>query len=122
MRRHAKVIPLLTHFAISNMGNSFVILDEDELAKCTKNELAYCPLHRVSMNLARSPSCLGSLFLGNEPEVKRNCPIKVTDIRKFVHLTKGNWIVATKDDVSVHPRCNGREDFVPPVTVPGTWF
>ena len=109
-----------THFAVSNMGNSFVILDKDELAKCTKNELAYCPLHKASMNLARSPCCLGSLFLGNEPEVKRNCPIKVTDIRKFpmfVHLTKGKWMVATRDEVSVHPRCNGREDFIPPFIV-----
>ena len=30
----------------------------------------------------------------------------------FVHLTKGKWMVATRDEVSVHPRSNGREDLV----------
>ena len=53
---------------------------------------------------------LGSLPLGNKPKVKRNYPIKETNIRRgpmFVRLTKGKWMVATMDEVSVHPCCNG---------------
>ena len=49
-----------THFAVSGRGNAYVILDEDEMAKCTKSEMTYCPLHRAAMNLARAPSCLAS--------------------------------------------------------------
>ena len=51
--RNSEVIIEGTHFAVSDRGNNFVILDEDELSKCTNSDMSYCPLHRAEMNLAR---------------------------------------------------------------------
>ena len=52
--RNSKVIIEGTHFAVSDRVNHFVILDEDELSKCTTSYMSYCPLHRAEMNLAKN--------------------------------------------------------------------
>ena len=109
-----------THFAVSDRGNAYVILDEDEMAKCTKSEMTYCPLHRAAMNLARAPSCLASLFLEDEIGIQRNCPVKITDDQtfpRFRHLIHGKWMVATREPLVIHPKCNVRGEFVDTITV-----
>ena len=109
-----------THFAVSDRGNAYVILDEDEMAKCTKSEMTYCPLHRAAMNLARAPSCLASLFLEDGIGIQRNCPVKITDDQtfpRFRHLIHGKWMVATREPLVIHPKCNVRGEFVDTITV-----
>ena len=109
-----------THFAVSDRGNAYVILDEDEMAKCTKSEMTYCPLQRAAMNLARAPSCLASLFLEDEIGIQRNCPVKITDDQtfpRFRHLIHGKWMVATREPLVIHPKCNVRGEFVDTITV-----
>ena len=109
-----------THFAVSDRGNAYVILDEDEMAKCTKSEITYCPLHRAAMNLARAPSCLASLFLEDEIGIQKNCPVKITDDQtfpRFRHLIHGKWMVATREPLVIHPKCNVRGEFVDTITV-----
>ena len=73
--------------------------------------MSYCPLHRADMHLVRMPSCLGSLFLSDEIRIIKNCPIRVTDNRRFPmlrHLTKGECIVATRDELVIHSCCDSR--------------
>ena len=109
-----------THFAVSDRGNAYVILDEDEIAKCTKSEMTYCPLHRAAMNLDRAPSCLGSLFLEDETGIQNNCPVKILDDQtfpRFRHLIHGKWMVATREPLVIHPKCNIRGEFVDTATV-----
>ena len=109
-----------THFAVSNQGNAYVILDEDELAKCSQSETTYCPLHRAAMNLARAPCCLGSLFLEDETSIRNNCPVKISDeqnFHRFRHLIHGKWMVATREKLVIHPECNTRGEFVATITV-----
>ena len=109
-----------THFAVSNQGNAYVILDEDELAKCSQSETTYCPLHRAAMNLARAPCCLGSLFLEDETSIQNNCPVKISDEQnfpRFRHLIHGKWMIATREKLVIHPKCNTRGEFVATITV-----
>ena len=118
--RNSEVIIEGTHFAVSDRGNNFVILDEDELSKCTNSDMSYCPLHRAEMNLARMPSCLGSLFLSDEAGIKINCPVRVTDNIQFPiirHLTKGEWIITTRDEMVIHSRCDPENELQTPIIV-----
>ena len=71
--RNSEVIIEGTHFAVSDRGNNFVILDEDELSKCTNSDMSYCPLHRAEMNLARMPSCLGIMRFNLGSYTTRKC-------------------------------------------------
>ena len=79
--RNSEVIIEGTHFAVSDRGNNFVILDEDELSKCTNSDMSYCPLHRAEMNLARMPSCLGSLFLSDETPIIVSPPVQIITLK-----------------------------------------
>ena len=109
-----------THFAVSNRGTTYVILDEDELMKCSKSDMSYCPLHRAAMNIARMPSCLSNLYAKDYMKIKRDCPVKVSDSKQFPmfrHLTKGKWMVATRERMTIHPRCDTNADVINPVTV-----
>ena len=60
-----------THFAFSKQGNSYVIIDDDELGKCSHTDTTYCPLNRAAMNFARMPSCLSSLYLGDKNDITK---------------------------------------------------
>lgn len=94
-----------THFAVSRHGNSYVILDEDELNICMKADMTYCPLNRAAMDLVRMPSCLGSLYLGEQKSIQQNCPIKVLDTVQFPvfrHLIHGKWMIATRTSLAIH--------------------
>ena len=118
--RNSEVIIKGTHFVVSDRGNNFVILDEDELSKCTNSDMSYCPLHRAEMNLARMASCLGSLFLSDETGIKINCPVRVTDNIQFPiirHLTKGEWIITTRDALVIHSRCDPENELQAPIIV-----
>ena len=82
--------------------------------------MSYCPLHRAEMNLARMPSCLGSLFLSDETGIKINCPVRVTDNIQFPiirHLTKGEWIITTRDELVIHSRCDPENELQTPIIV-----
>ena len=109
-----------THFAVSRQGNSYVILDDDELTVCSKTDATYCPLTHAAMNLARMPSCLGSLYLGEQHGITTNCPVTITDNQKFPifrHLVKGKWMIASRDKITIHPRCDTLAEATLPVSV-----
>ena len=109
-----------THFAISKQGNSYVILDDDELSKCQNLDTTYCPLNRASMNLARMPSCLGSLYLAEQDGITRNCPVKISNNVKFPifrHLVQGKWMIASKSKIIIHQRCDVLGDVTSPLIV-----
>ena len=72
------------------------------------------------------PSCLSSLFEENAIGVKNNCPVRVTDTEKypiFRHLSRGQWMVTTRQPLTIHPRCDPQIDLVklikvaPPVQI-----
>lgn len=109
-----------THFAISSRGNTFIILDNDEIRLCSNSELTFCPLHRAAMNLARTPSCIGSLFQLDQEGIKKQCTIRVTSTQKFPifrHLLHGKWMVATRKMLVIHPRCDNSHEYVTSIQV-----
>ena len=109
-----------THFAVSRQGNSYVVLDEDELLKCQTTDTTYCPLNRAAMNLARMPSCLGSLYLTDQDGITKNCPVKITNNYNFPifrHLVKGKWMVATDKPVNIHQKCDTLGGISTPISV-----
>ena len=60
------------------------------------------------------PSCLGSLFLSDD------CPIRVTDNIQFPvirHLTKGECIITTRDELVIHSRCDPENELQAPIIV-----
>ena len=118
--KNSKIIIEGTHFAVSYKGTAYVILDEDELALCSDTDTTYCPLHRAAMSIERMPSCLSSLFEENAVGVKNNCPVRVTDTEKypiFRHLSRGQWMVTTRQPLTIHPRCDPQIDLVKPIKV-----
>ena len=109
-----------THFAVSRNGNSYVIIDQDELDKCAHTDTTYCPLNKAAMNLARMPSCLSSLYLRDESNIIDNCPVKISDSHKFPifqHLVEGKWIIATKHKIIIHPRCDNSVEGIDAINV-----
>ena len=118
--RNSQIIVEGTHFAVSKKGDTFVILDEDELTKCAANEMTYCALHRAAMKLSKVQSCLASLYLNNENGIQNNCPVKVSDNHQFPvfqHLVEGKWMIATREDILLHTRCNNDNDFLFPTII-----
>ena len=109
-----------THFAVSRQGNSYVVLDEDELSKCSQTDTTYCPLNHAAMSLARMPSCLSSLYMEEKTNIIKNCPVKITNTNKFPmfqHLIKGTWMVATRDKLTVHYQCGGNGEYTESISI-----
>ena len=109
-----------THFAVSKQGNDYIILDNDELATCQDMDTTYCPLNRATMNLARMPSCLGSLYLEEQDGIISNCPIKISNNVKFPifrHLVQGKLMIASDSKLIVHQRCDILGDTTTPIVV-----
>lgn len=123
--KSSQIILESKHFAVSKNGNSYVILDNDDLAKCARTDTTYCPLNKASMNLARMPTCVSSLYLGDPIAIIKYCPVRITDMTIFPifqHLIEGKWIISTNQKIIIRPRCDSDQELdvinvTPPVQV-----
>ena len=108
------------HFAIAQDGDQFLILDTDEVAKCTRSDSSFCPTEHAIRRLSRSNLCLASAFKENTKLIADNCHFEIkyqNKFRAFRHLTEGHRAVSTRKSFGIRPACDINNAHLESITV-----
>ena len=88
--KHIAIDPEESIIAVNNDRSLYLSMTEDELSRCTKlHNKFWCPLNQVTKKTQKK-SCVKSLYMKNEEEIRNTCILHTVDPEEFVFQTSDN--------------------------------
>ena len=94
--------------AISADSEFYSILSGKEAIQCPHFEIGYCAVRNAPVNITGIPSCLSSIFVGNQELITKYCKINIINnpiLPQLKHLDEGHWLFATNESLDISLDC-----------------
>ena len=100
-------------FMVNTYRTEYVLLTRNELYACSQSEGHYCNAKQARMSIAKSKTCLISLFMKNTDKIGRYCfPEIYTNVQlpRAVNLEDGIYAISTKETFSLRLSCQNENE------------